>query len=207
MNDMLRERHALYEKGLGDGEIGRLQGVDRSAIRAWRKRRALKANTASQESRVDIMPMRRLLHDLGWGAWSIARSQGVSTTSVKEWRNKRGLKAAGVGRLTTKEGGARQLRELQQRVVRAVGCRLPFDIAADAAAELMLAVIEGTVPLDEIEKQGRSFGKRALQEYANAFTTKSLDEDVPDHDGLRPIDMLVDEASAGWLEEMGATVH
>lgn len=207
MNDMLRERYALYEKGLDDGAISRLQGVDRSTICQWRKRRALKANAAGQEPRANITPMRRLLHDLGWGARSIARFQGVSTTSVKEWRKQRGLKAAGVGRSTTKEGGAGQLRDLQQRVVRAVGCRLPFDIAADAAAELMLAVIEGTVPIDQIEKQGRPFGNRALQEYANAYTMKSLDEDVPDHDGLRPIDMLVDEASAGWLEEMGATVH
>jgi hypothetical protein len=99
-----------------------------------------------------------------------------------------------------------QLRDLQRRVVKAVGCRLPFDIAADAAAELMLAVIEGRVSLDQIEKQGRIFGNRALREYANPFTTKSLDEELSEQNGGL-IDRLKDGSMSEWLEEMGATVH
>tara|TARA_B000000460_G_scaffold228946_1_gene185539 strand:- start:855 stop:1205 length:351 start_codon:yes stop_codon:yes gene_type:complete len=100
-----------------------------------------------------------------------------------------------------------QLRALQKRIIKAIGTRLPFDIAADAAASLMLAVIEGEVQIDEIEKHARRFGNQALNQYANSFRQRSLDEDTPGSEGLRHIDMLVDESSSGWLEEMGATVH
>jgi len=71
----------------------------------------------------------------------------------------------------------------------------------------VLAVIEGNVPINAIEEQGRRFGNQALQKYANAFTTKSLDNDLPGHDGLTLLDTLVDESSSIWLEQMGATIH
>lgn len=72
---------------------------------------------------------------------------------------------------------------------------------------MMLAVIEGEVPINEIEKHARRFGNQALNQFANGFRQRSLDEDTPGSEGLRHIDMLVDESSSGWLEEMGATVH
>ena len=70
------------------------------------------------------------------------------------------------------------------------------------------ALIESfLVQIDEIEKHARRFGNQALNQYANSFRQRSLDEDTPGSEGLRHIDMLVDESSSGWLEEMGATVH
>jgi hypothetical protein len=115
--------------------------------------------------------------------------------------------ATAVGNSISKQRGAEQLRNLQRRVISAVGTKLPFDIAADAASALMLAVIEGEVPLDQIERQGRVYGNRALGEYANAFKQQSLDEEIPGTDGLRGVDLLVDQSSSAWLEEMGATCH
>ena len=40
-----------------------------------------------------------------------------------------------------------------------------------------------------------------------SFRQRSLDEDMSGAEGLRQVDMLIDESSSGWLEEMGATVH
>lgn len=207
MHEVFRERRALYDKGLNDGEIGLAQGVDRSAVCLWRKRRGLKPNPTAGRVAGDPLPMRKLLHSMGWSDTSIGRQQGVARETVAYWRRRRGLKHPSGTRRMTDRNRADQLADLQRRVVRAVGTRLPFDIAADASAALMLAVIEGTVAVDQIEKQARRFGNQALQEYANVFTSKSLDEDIPDGDGLRPVDMLVDGSSSVWLEEMGATVH
>lgn len=207
MNGILRERRAFYNRGMTDSEISSRQSVHKTAIAKWRKSKGLPAFTSPRQPNISVTPMRRLLLDLGWGADSIARFQGVSADAVKIWKERRGLTSGGRAARMTDRQRRQQLQDLQRRVVRAVGCRLPFDIAADAAAELMLAVIEGTVPLDQIEKQGRAFGNRVLREYANPFTMTSLDEERSGHDGLRPIDMLVDGSSSAWLEEMGATVH
>jgi len=207
MHEVLRERRALYDQGMNDAEISRQQGVSPSAIYFWRKRQGLAPNARTRAAHDSVTPMRKLLHELGWNAKRIAEFQGVSRDAVHDWLTRRGLHANNRRRRMSAEQCRQQLRELQQRVVRAVGHRLPFDIAADASAELMLAVIEGRVPLNQIEKHGRAFGNRALREYANPFTMKSLDDDLPDHEGLRPVDLLSDEGSSAWLEEMGATVH
>lgn len=201
-----QQRFSLYKKGLNDGQIATEIGVDRSTISGWRRSRGLAANV-KHEPGTSMAPVRRLLLDMGWGARSIARQEGVNLQTVREWRKRHGYMATGVGNNITKQRGAEQLRNLQRRVISAVGTKLPFDIAADAAAALMLAVVEGEVPLDQIENQGRVYGNRALGEYANSFRQQSLDEEIPGTDGLRGIDLLVDDSSSAWLEEMGATCH
>jgi transposase-like protein len=202
--DKLDERRVLYAEGLNDSEIARRQGVAPSAVHHWRTRHGLRRNSSPGQIGHEALPMRRLLYSLGWGEKRIARYQGVNLSSVEEWRKRHGITPQNSRR---KDVGEADFQRLQRRVVRAVGCSLPPDIAADAAASLMLAVIEGDVALDAIETRARTFGNKALNDYANAFAMRSLDEDIPDRDGLRPIDMLVDEASSDWLEEMGATVH
>ncbi|HUD91231.1 hypothetical protein [Sphingobium sp.] len=150
--------------------------------------------------------MRHLLYDMDWSTASIARYQGVSVTTVRQWLSSKGMDRTRRRKVSQKDQ-RRDFEVLQNRVVQAIGTRLPFDIAADAAAELMLAVIEGQVPLDEIEKHGRKFGSRALDLYANSFRQRSLDEDIAGTDGLRGVDLLTDESASDWLEEMGATWH
>lgn len=207
MESKILERSTLYARGLNDAEIARQQGVNPTAVLYWRRRRGLPANAGNVRREGDPTPMRRLLYNLGWGAQRIAKYQGVSVDAVKDWRKRHGLTPKGLpyrGDLRSQEG---QFAELQKRVVRAVGSRLPYDIAADAAAALMLDVIEGRVPLDQIERQGRVYGNRALQEFANPFTTRSLDAEVPGSGGLREIDRLADDGASAWLERMGATVH
>lgn len=207
MESKLQERMALYNRGMSDREIARVQGIDPSTVCHWRHANGLKCQSGSDREKSAVSVGRRFLYDLKWGDKSIARQQQVTRESVRGWRQHYDLTPnRPIGR-SHKRAKQEQLQELQRRVVRAIGTRLPFDIAADAAADLMLAVVEGRVPLDQIEKRGRAFGNRALDQYANGFRQSSLDEEIPEAEGLRKIDMLVDEGSSAWLEEMGATCH
>lgn len=208
MGDRLQDRMDLYNQGLSDTEIARMQNVDRSAVCMWRNARGLPTNSmAGTEAKAMLSKGRKFLYDLGWGDNGIAWQQRVTKTTVRRWRRTHALAANRPPVRTFKKDKVHQLQALQRRVVRAIGTRLPFDIAADAAADLMLAVVEGTVPISQIEKQARTFGNRALDQYANGFRQSSLDEDIQNAEGLRKIDMLVDGASSAWLEKMGATRH
>ncbi|WP_395391529.1 hypothetical protein WBP07_12810 [Novosphingobium sp. BL-8A] len=207
MENRLLERRTLYDRGLSDGEISRMQGVDPTAVLRWRQKQGLPANHSSGRPDNDLVPMRQLLHAMGWGVKSIARFQGVNASTVVRWRKCRGLGPQDYRPHFSRRRQAAEFQALQDRVVKAVGCRLPFDIAADAAATLMLDVIEGRVELNQIEQKGRVYGSRALREFANPFTTRSLDAEMPGTDGLREIDRLADDTASAWLERMGATVH
>lgn len=207
MESKLQERMALYNQGMNDAEIARIQGVHPSAVCRWRQSNRLECRSRGDREKTAVSVGRRFLYSLQWGDRSIARQQQVTNITVREWRRNEGLPANRPKTKTYRRDKLEQLHELQRRVVRAVGTRLPFDIAADAAAELMLAVVEGRVPLDQIEKHGRAFCNRALDQYANGFKQSSLDEDIPNAEGVRKIDTLVDEGSSAWLEEMGATCH
>ena len=165
-----QERLRLYYEGMNDTQIARIQGVDKSAVRGWRKcrnlesnRRAWKANAAASGA------CRWFLYQLRWSDLSIARHQGVSDQAVAQWRKRFGLPAHGLTRPSFERDRSAQLVKLNRRVAQAIGTSLPPDIAADAAAELMLAVVEGTVALADIEKVARSFGNKALQAYADGF--------------------------------------
>ncbi|WP_327751686.1 helix-turn-helix domain-containing protein [Sphingobium sp. SJ10-10] len=209
MRTTMEDRRSLYEQGLNDCQIARRIGVDKSAVRQWRKRNGLAPNLpSSAPGEVDLIPMRKLLFDLGWGVARVARHQGVSKASVSTWKARQRLNTGGPQHSSnSSRDDGNELRRLQRRIIKAVGGRLPFDIAADAAASLMLDVIEGKVPVQQIERVARRYGNKALGEYADAFKSQSLDVDVRGAEGLRPIDMLVDESSSAWLEEMGATWH
>lgn len=207
MTSTEQQRRQLHMEGFSDGEIAKRVGVTRATICGWRKSRGLGTNMPEAVPAKNPTAFRRLLHDMGWGAKSIAREEGVSVKTVRDWRKRHNISPNEIRGCVTKQRGADQLRHLQHRVISAVGHKLPFDIAADAAAALMLAVIEGEVPLNQIESQGRLYGNRALGEYANSFKQQSLDEDIPGTDGLRAVDLLVDDSTSSWLEEMGATCH
>lgn len=207
MSDRIQDRMDLYKRGLNDAEIARIQGVDPSAICHWRRANGLKRHAGSGRGKLAVSVGRRFLYDLKWSDQSIARQQQVTPQSVRGWRQHHGLSPNRPAGRNQRRAKHEQLHELQRLVVRAIGTRLPFDIAADAAADLMLAVVEGRVPLNQIEKHGRAFGNRALNQYANGFRQSSLEEELPNTEGMRKVDMLPDLSSAVWLEEMGATCH
>jgi hypothetical protein len=72
--------------------------------------------------------------------------------------------------------------------------------------DLLEAVLSGEIPIAQIEASARKFGNRTLDAYASKWGARSLDDDLSDDGGFRMIDLIADERSSSWLEEMGATV-
>jgi hypothetical protein len=197
---------ALYEQGLTDREIAARTGIRPNTVIVWRRERGLAVNSSGRGPKAPLCEARTLLYDLGWSDGRIAREQKVGKGSVRQWRERRNLPA------NFSRRGAKPMRrqidmeQVRTRIVSAVGRRLPEDIAEDAASDMMLAVLEGHVPLNEIATEARRFGNKVLERYASKFGPRSLDEDLGDEDGRRMIDMIEDDRSSSWLEEMGATV-
>jgi transposase len=202
-------RLALHEKGMNDQEIGEAVGVGRSDIREWRRRQGLSVHRSPNAKHTPAQrAARMLLYSLGWSDRQIAREQHLCYTTVTQWRTRLGLVPNGGPtfrrRSRIKKYNARNC--VLTAIKRAVGRALPPDIADDAVADLCLAVLDGTIPIDQIEAEARKFGNRVLSQFASKFGPRSLDEELGDDDGFRMIDLVRDERSASWLEEMGATV-
>lgn len=202
-------RRACYDAGMSDLAIAQAEGVGGTSIEKWRTRRGLPANTQPTLSPHAGRPftpaetaVRTLLYQMGFSDRQIAREQGVAATTVQAWRRRNGLAAnrrqdrkACPGRDTTIE-----------RIQRAIGRRLPRDIADDAVSDLYLAVLSGEVDLERIESESRRFGNRVVGEFASKWGARSLDERLFDDGDSTLLDRLVDDSASGWLEEMGATV-
>jgi hypothetical protein len=93
-----------------------------------------------------------------------------------------------------------------RRIRKAVGRALAPDVIEDIVADMMVAVLEGSLPLAEIEAEARRYGNRVLERFASKFGPRSLDQEIGDGEGFTLLDTLVDDSSSSWLEEMGATV-
>lgn len=200
------DRLAGYRAGLNDRQIASAEGRDSSTIRLWRLARGLPANRRGfAPLTVEQRARRMLYYQLGWSDGRIAREEGVTEPSVFVWRRRMGLPANG------SPGGVPQvigigLEAVMARIRRAVGRGLPADIADDAVANLMLAIMDGTLSINAIEASARKFGNRVLDQFASKYGPRSLDKELGDDEGFTLLDTLVDERSSSWLEEMGATV-
>lgn len=146
-----------------------------------------------------------LLYQLGWSDGRIAREEGVTEPSVFVWRRRIGLPANGSPGGVPKVIGV-SFEAVMARIRRAVGRALPADIADDAVGNLMLAIMDGTLSIDDIEASARKFGNRVLDQFASKYGPRSLDRELSDDEGFTLLDTLADDRSACWLEEMGATV-
>lgn len=98
------------------------------------------------------------------------------------------------------------MADVMTRIRRAIGHALPPDIIDDAIGDAALAILDGTISLTEIEAQARKFGNRVLGQYASRWGPRSIDETIAGTEDLRMVDLIADERSSSWLEEMGATV-
>jgi hypothetical protein len=194
---------------MSDGRIAQHEGVCEKAIFDWRKVRGLPAVSGNGARGYALTPeadaARMLLYQMRYSDRRIAREQKVSWTTIQGWRKRRKLPPHGLSRRHWKTADLARDTTLD-RVRRAIGRALPPDIRDDAISDLYLAVLSGTVDLDEVEKQARKFGNRVLNTFASKFGPQSLDQELGDAEGFTLMDTLVDERSSAWLEEMGATV-
>lgn len=91
-NETHSERAALYGQGLTDTEIAKIQGVDRSAIRCWRKSHGFSSNSAKRNSEAKVRRSDRAdMYRRGMTDAQIAKVQGVHRCTVKKWRRDLGL--------------------------------------------------------------------------------------------------------------------
>jgi transposase len=208
------ERMDYYRAGHSDPEIARRVGVSRASIVSWRAYHHLppqgppvdRTNWGRHMTKEE-RAARHLLYQLGYSDGAIARQQARSVSTIEGWRGLLGLRANGRrGQTTSKVRRRDPHLEILRRIKRAVGRGLPDDIAADTCSDLMLAVMTGEIPLDEIEASARRYGNRTLDAYANRWRSRSADELVAGTEDLHLIDTFHDERSSNWLEEMGATV-
>ena len=197
-------RRRLHAAGLSDKEIAARVGVATTSIASWRRRHQLKGeqnkwgHSTPQENAA-----RMLLYQLGWSDSRIAAERKVHTTSIFDWRRTRELPTNFANKrplhLQTDLGA------LVGRVKKAVGNTLAADIAEETTAELCLALLEGRLPLDAVEREARKFGNRTLERFASKYGPRSIDEEIGE-DGFTLLDTMADESHSSWLEEMGATV-
>ncbi len=80
------------------------------------------------------------------------------------------------------------------------------DLRDDMASEMWLALLEGRISADQIPAAAGSICNQVARDFANRFGPRSLDEDLSDGDGFKLLDLIRDDRSSSWLEEMGATV-
>lgn len=203
--DRSAERMVLYLQGLSDAEIGKRQCAHRNAVLAWRKARGLAPNIPQGRFERPGMAVRHLLYTLGWNDCQIARQQRVGANCIWRWRTRRTLPANAEPGARSR-GRAPNLDDVVRRIRAAVGRALPRDIAEDAVADMCEAILVGKLPLADLEREARRYGNRVLDRFASRYGARSLDEELGDEDGFRMIDMIRDERSSSWLEEMGATM-
>lgn len=146
---------------------------------------------------------------------AIANKLGCNRHQVWEWR--KALHLPVIATKATRTNAAKPKRKvgppisplsnaLYARIALAVGRNVGPDIAADAISNIYLDIAEGTLTIDDIETKARTYVNRMLSTYANRWT-RSLDEELGEHgDGFKLLDMMKDDRSSSWLEEMGATV-
>lgn len=202
-------RMHLYNEGHCDAEIAKRLDEKRNTVSVWRRAQHLPCNigprTALRHTK-EQSAARMLLYQLGWSDNHIGREQGVDPSSVRIWRRGRRLPS------NFPQGGNERyhprptLSDVAVRVRRAVGRALPRDVAEDTVSDMVVAILDGSLALDRIEKEARRYGNSVLERFANRFVQRSIDETIAGTEDLRLIDTLVDDSSSSWLEEMGATV-
>lgn len=179
--------------------------VSGKSVHKWRTRLGLPSNDPHTHRDPAILASRMLFYQLGWSDSRIAREQRFGVSSILRWRKRRGLRENFRKDHNERWRPAPGIDSLVDRVRRAVGRFLPRDIVDDTVSDLCMAVLDGTIPLAEIERNARKYGNRTLDRYASKFGPRSLDEKLGEDD-FTLMDTLVDDSASSWLEEMGATV-
>lgn len=199
-----------YAMGLGDKKLAQFVGVSENAALNWRQRRALPSNNPD---RAHLSPearaARMLLYSFGYSDARIAKEQRVRRSTIERWRAVLKLPAnrAYAWDKTTRARRGAESKQLIARIKRALPAYLSPADRDDAAGDLFMAVMSGKIPIGEIEKRATRFGNTVINAYASKFGPRSLNEELGDDgDGFTMIDMIADERSSSWLEEMGATV-
>jgi hypothetical protein len=209
-------RFSLYLQDYSDGEIGAATEQPSKVIADWRYYHGLPLRIGHRATNQEL-DRRMALYRAGKNDVEIGNEEGCSASTVMFWRNTRRLLEIPKPRPEPKPRIKRIAKPPQRRFVpqmrtdplleeikRALGWWLATDVRDDAASELLLAV--GEVAAADIRSKVRVFSNRAVAQYSSKFGPRSIDVVLPRTEELRLVDVIRDDRSRDWLEEMGATV-
>lgn len=206
--DETEARRADYRRGLNDNQLAALWGIHPYSVLLWRQRQKLPTNCPetrhlSNEERA----ARMLLYSFGYSDARIAKEQSRCSSTISKWRKVLSLSPNRRRDQSLHIGGRRKAESaLMDRIRRSLPPYMSPADRDDAASDLFLAVMSGAIPIAEIEGRAKKFGNKVIEQFASKFGPRSLDEELGDEDGFRMIDLIRDDRSSSWLEEMGATV-
>ncbi|MCP3730417.1 hypothetical protein M9978_08245 [Sphingomonas sp. MG17] len=191
---------------MSDAEIARATGANRLTVGHWRRYHGLPVNDLAAKLGPQGYARRMLYYQLGWSDVELGKTEGLPPSKILRWRRDHGL-PANFSRGNQQCYNPRPtMADVYRRIRRAVGAKIGRENVDDAVAEISLALLDGTITLDEIEQQARRYGNRVLEQFASKWGPRSLDQQLGEDDGFTLLDTIADERSSSWLEEMGATV-
>lgn len=198
--------HRLYSEGVSDNAMARELGVTQSGVTRWRQRRGLDANFEFAVIGEDRRAAAKQMLKRGATRREVAEALFIHMGTVQKIRNKmrgqRGLRSTGVTRRAgTRRTAVQQPTEVHDRIVKAIGRSISPDIAADAAGDMWLALLEGRLSIDDIEKAARGASNKVIGTFASKYGPLSLDEQR-DEDGLSLGDRIADPASLAPYERI-----
>ncbi len=161
-----------------------------------------------------------LLYADGLNDAEIAEVLGVYSPQVCEWRHALYLPAnAQQGGISGRPGTGQKKRckplaapitpmanPMHAAIVGSLARWAAPDLRDDMASEMWLALLEGRISANQIPAAAGSICNQVARDFANRFGPRSLDEDLSDDGGFKLLDLIRDDRSSSWLEEMGATV-
>lgn len=195
------EGRAMHAAGANDHQIARRFSVLPSAVVYWRQRRGLAPNAPSQTKPPEVRRKAKKMLRLGATRKQVAEACGLHIASVQAYRckmNDPGLRRTGLTNLNIRSQVVKDARVVR-RIERAVGVGLPPDVLSEATSSLYLAVLDGLVAVDLIEKVAPSYRNRAYEMCGSKFGPVSLDEEIGD-DGWTLMDSLEDPDALEALE-------
>ncbi|WP_324740106.1 hypothetical protein U8326_10050 [Tsuneonella sp. CC-YZS046] len=113
--------------------------------------------------------------------------------------DKKGLRPSGVSGQSLRKAVIRE-ENLPRRIEKAIGLHVPRDIRMDAVNEMYLQLLDGKLPLTEIESSAARFRSRAFEMAGFNRSTRSLDE--ANDNGLSLTETLADPNSLEPFEEV-----
>lgn len=191
----------------------------RRTTKGRRNKIVFPSGRAYSKMRLDRRRQAFILYAKGASDGAIAEQIGVDRRAISEWRHAFQLVANFIpgqnatSRASTKTKQKRRplptpispfSNPTYARIANAVGRSLAPDMRDDAISELMLALLEGRVDEDGLDRAATTFRNRVMRDCADK-RFRSLDEQLVQDGSFTLMDRLCDERSSTWLEDAGAT--
>lgn len=230
VSDMKRRTFALLRRGVSAQLIIREMGVTLGSIERWRAQIRREQPVDRRSSRLASEPRRtstgRLFTNLrpdrrtqaftlyadGLTDKEIASALVCSSSAVWQWRKALSLppihkaKRQRLAKRPPAPAITAMSDPLYAQIAATIGFHIAADLRDDAISDIYLAMQEGRLSIADLTQHSRKAVAHVVKDYADPWGNRSLDEEIGDGDGFRMIDLLKDDSSSNWLEEMGATV-